>query len=250
MLGLVLLFNAAGCDAQLEQPSTDSTLVQASQPLLASVCGNGLVEEGETCDDADTDSGDGCSATCAIEPGYSCHDAPSRCSAGCGNGTLGEGEQCDDADTDPGDGCSATCTVEPGYVCAGTSATPLLSACTVTCGDGIKATSEACDDGNRTNGDGCSSTCTIETAQGYGCQNTGKSFFYSRLGKRDCTNTNLVTPNLPATAAQPALSTPDRYRIRYVAGAVSYSGGANWFPGIFGVNPTTRRARAPRGKRP
>ena len=233
MLGLVLLFNAVGCDAQLEQPSTDSTLVQASQPL-ASVCGNGLVEEGETCDDADTDSGDGCSATCAIEPGYSCHDAPSICSAGCGNGTLGEGEQCDDADTDSGDGCSATCTVEPGYVCAGTP----LSTCTVTCGDGIKATSEACDDGNRTNGDGCSSTCTIETAQGYGCQNTGKSFFYSRLGKRDCTNTNLTTPSLPATAAQPALSTPDRYRIRYVAGAVSYSGGANWFPGIFGVNPT------------
>ena len=234
MLGLVLLFNAVGCDAQLEQPSTDSTLVQSSQPL-ASVCGNGLVEEGEACDDSNTAAGDGCDATCAIEPGSSCHDAPSLCTAGCGDGTLGEGEQCEDGNSTAGDGCSATCTVEPGYVCAGTP----VSVCTVTCGDGVKAPSEACDDGNRTNGDGCSATCTIEAAQGYGCQNTGKSFFYSRLGKRDCTNVrDLVTPDLTALPALPALSTPDRYRIRYVAGAVSYSGTNNWFPGIFGVNPT------------
>ncbi|HEX8437265.1 DUF4215 domain-containing protein [Archangium sp.] len=242
LLGLVLLFNAAGCDAQLEPPSTPSTLEQASQPLvadvtpsLAPVCGDGLIEAGEACDDANAVSGDGCSGTCAIEPGFSCFDAPSICNTGCGDGTLGEGEQCDDGNSTGGDGCSAICTVEPSYVCIG--ATP--SVCTVSCGDGIKAPSEACDDGNKTNGDGCSSTCTIEAA--HGCQNTGKSVFYTRLGRRDCTlvsNRDLNTPDIPATAAQPALSTPDRYRIRYVAGAVSYSGTDNWFPGIFGVNPT------------
>ena len=240
MLGLVLLFNAAGCDAQLEPDSIDSTQVEASQPLaadttptLASVCGNGLVEAGEACDDNNTTGGDGCSATCTIEPGYSCHDAPSLCNPGCGDAALGEGEQCEDNNSTAGDGCSATCTVEPGYVCTGTP----LSTCTVTCGDGVKAASEACDDGNKTNGDGCSSTCTIEAA--HGCKNTGKSLFYSRLGRRDCTNvSNLNTPSLPATGALPVLSTPDRYRIRYVSGAVSYSGTNNWFPGIFGVNPT------------
>lgn len=36
--------------------------------LTAPVCGNGIVEGTETCDDGGTDGGDGCSATCALEP--------------------------------------------------------------------------------------------------------------------------------------------------------------------------------------
>jgi len=41
------------------------------------VCGNGLVDAGETCDDGDTTDGDGCSATCLVEPviGDKCTDA-------------------------------------------------------------------------------------------------------------------------------------------------------------------------------
>jgi cysteine-rich repeat protein len=35
------------------------------------VCGNGVVETGETCDDGNTVSGDGCSATCQVETGES-----------------------------------------------------------------------------------------------------------------------------------------------------------------------------------
>ena len=58
LLGLVLLFNAAGCGVEPEPPSTPPTLEQA----LASVCGNGLIEEGEGCDDSNTAAGDGCGA--------------------------------------------------------------------------------------------------------------------------------------------------------------------------------------------
>ena len=245
LLGLVLLFDAVGCDAQLEQPSSGPTQEQASQPLaadpsptLASVCGNGSVEVGEACDDKNTIAGDGCGATCTIEAGYSCYDTPghphSLCFAGCGEGTLGEGEQCDDGNSAGTDGCSATCTVEPGFVCAGFP----LSKCEADCGDGIKAASEECDDGNETHGDGCSEKCEIEAALGYGCQNTGKSVIYSRHGKSDCTDARMGTPNLSALAPLPELSTPDRYRIRYVAGAVSFSGLNNWYPGVFGVNYT------------
>jgi len=43
------------------------------------VCGNGVVEGSEVCDDGDTSSGDGCSATCTIELGWDCNGEPSVC---------------------------------------------------------------------------------------------------------------------------------------------------------------------------
>jgi cysteine-rich repeat protein len=43
------------------------------------VCGNGLVETGEACDDANTTADDGCSATCTIDTGYLCRGTPSAC---------------------------------------------------------------------------------------------------------------------------------------------------------------------------
>jgi len=38
-------------------------------PPAPAVCGNGVVENGEQCDDSNTNSGDGCSATCQVENG-------------------------------------------------------------------------------------------------------------------------------------------------------------------------------------
>lgn len=43
------------------------------------VCGNGLIEASEACDDSNTTADDGCSAGCAIEPGFECSGAPSMC---------------------------------------------------------------------------------------------------------------------------------------------------------------------------
>ncbi len=44
----------------------------------SNVCGDGTVQGGcgETCDDGNTDPGDGCSATCVLEPGLVCAPAP------------------------------------------------------------------------------------------------------------------------------------------------------------------------------
>ena len=42
-------------------------------------CGNGVREGAETCDDANTADGDGCSSTCSFEMGYACDGAPSNC---------------------------------------------------------------------------------------------------------------------------------------------------------------------------
>jgi large repetitive protein len=124
------------------------------------VCGNGIVEPGEQCDDGNTLSGDGCSSTCQVEAGYQCTGQPSVCTpipAVCGNGIVEPGEQCDDGNLVSGDGCSSTCQVEPGYQCVGQP-----SVCVTSCGDGIVAGAEQCDDGNLVSGDGCSSTCQVE----------------------------------------------------------------------------------------
>lgn len=60
-------------------PSGTGSLKYASRP--AGICGNGTIEAGETCDDSNTVSGDGCSSSCQSEPV-------------CGNGTCESGETC------------------------------------------------------------------------------------------------------------------------------------------------------------
>lgn len=126
-----------------------------------SVCGDGIWQRGETCDDGNTSSGDGCSATCFAEPGFVCYPGQAcrqpRCgdtyqdsywiasngepvptgSAGNGSGGAPGGtyysEACDDGNTVDGDGCSATCTIETGWVC--TPGTPCHE---MRCGDGYQ----------------------------------------------------------------------------------------------------------------
>lgn len=42
-------------------------------------CGNGVLDGADDCDDGNTTAGDGCSATCTVEPGYICSGSPSMC---------------------------------------------------------------------------------------------------------------------------------------------------------------------------
>ena len=97
-----------------------------------SVCGDGVLDEGEACDDGNTTDGDGCSSTCEFE-------------SVCGNGVIEGNEVCDDGNTLDGDNCSSTC--DAVYFC----------------GDGVLEGNEACDDGNTMDGDGCSSACELES---------------------------------------------------------------------------------------
>jgi len=136
-------------------------------------CGNGVLDtnNGEQCDDGNTNSGDGCNKLCQLEANYLCKDPGQPCTnlAVCGNGYLTSNETCDDGNTVSGDGCSADCmTVEEGYQCRvpGKRCTPL-------CGDGKLFGGEKCDDGNSVSGDGCSSTCQIEP--GADCPTPGQA---------------------------------------------------------------------------
>jgi len=45
----------------------------------SAVCGNGIVESPEQCDDGGTSSGDGCDASCQVETDWTCSGEPSTC---------------------------------------------------------------------------------------------------------------------------------------------------------------------------
>jgi cysteine-rich repeat protein len=66
------------------------------------VCGDGVTDAPEECDDAGESAS--CDADCTL--------------AECGDGTLNTtaGEECDDGNTTPGDGCDASCLIEVGPV--------------------------------------------------------------------------------------------------------------------------------------
>lgn len=94
------------------------------------LCGNGVLDSGEKCDDGNRDDNDGCTNACRL--------------ATCGDGITETGvEQCDDGNNDDTDGCTPQCTL-------------------TYCGDGVvRKGVEECDDGamNGTPGDVCESDC-------------------------------------------------------------------------------------------
>jgi cysteine-rich repeat protein len=132
---------------------------------------DGIVEDGEQCDDGNADATDGCTNTCntarcgdgvlrgdlmpgnagyeACEPGESDPTCTLRCSFDtCGDGVVDPAEACDDADDDDADGCLVGCKSS-------------------TCGDGVVRRDlapgepgfESCDDANTDDTDGCTTAC-------------------------------------------------------------------------------------------
>jgi len=99
------------------------------------VCGNGVTEGNEACDqgaDNSASTPNACRPDCTLPR--------------CGDDVEDDGEACDDGNTLGGDGCSRDCSSNE------------------QCGNGIQdlAQGEACDDGNLRSNDGCSSTCQPE----------------------------------------------------------------------------------------
>lgn len=117
---------------------------------VAPGCGNGMLDTGESCDDGNTQAGDGCDETCRLELGEEC-DEPADCASGSCDGVDGTCECNQENDCDEGEVCnqmpSPNECVEPG------------------CGDGQLDQSEACDDGNTVAGDGCNAECLIEVGE-------------------------------------------------------------------------------------
>jgi len=119
--------DATGDDDDATGDDSVDTGTPTSTTGVPTACGDGVVDPGEECDDANSTSTDAC---------IDCRNAV------CGDAFVHAGvEECDDANADDTDGCVADCKL-------------------ATCGDGfVQAGVEACDDANEDNADGCLDTC-------------------------------------------------------------------------------------------
>jgi cysteine-rich repeat protein len=201
------------------------------------VCGNGVIQSGEQCDDGNIAAADGCSDTCTTEAGFTCTGEPSVCSTiVCGNGIVQPGESCDDGNASNTDACTNSCAnaacgdtfVQTGVEQCDDGNQSNTDSCTnvcedAACGDGFMQGTEECDDGNQIDTDSCTNTCqapvcgdgSIEgaevcddgnTATGDGCSDfcSVENGFACTGAPSSCTVVQdpgliIVAQNLPAT---------------------------------------------------
>jgi cysteine-rich repeat protein len=123
---------------------------ECTNACTTATCGDSIVQAGvETCDDGNVLDNDGCSSLCAIEE--------------CGDGIVQEGEECDDGDPSNGNECTTFC----------------LNAF---CGDGfLWIGTEQCDDGNMEDTDACVS----------GCLNAFCGDGFTEIGVEECDDANM-----------------------------------------------------------
>jgi cysteine-rich repeat protein len=163
-----------GCPCDRNDTCDEGLRCTAGECIAGSTCGNGIVEEGEECDDGNDIDDDGCTNACTLPT--------------CGDGIVQDGEECDDGNDIDDDECTNACTlptcgdgiVQDGEECDDGNDIDddeCTNACTLpTCGDGIVQAGEECDDGNDDDNDGCLSTCVVATC--------GDGFVYT--GVEDC----------------------------------------------------------------
>ncbi len=177
-------FCFAGCDDETN-----------GAPVVMGACGNGVIEQGEVCDDGNALGGDGCAADCSVvESGFACPGIGGACrpivepnngenngennnnqeqTSLCGNGQIDEGEVCDDGNTTSDDGCSSDCkAAEDGFDCSQVEGKTVCHKKSV-CGDGEITDAEVCDDRNTDDGDGCAADCTA-IEENYTCPVPGE----------------------------------------------------------------------------
>lgn len=119
----------ASATTTIQQTTTTRRTTTTTVP----VCGNGIPQTGEQCDDGNSNNNDGCKNNCRWNV--------------CGDGVRYNGvEACDDGNRANCDGCRGDCSRRDKV-----------------CGDGITECGEVCDDGNTDNCrpyPGCNSRCT------------------------------------------------------------------------------------------
>lgn len=143
--------------AETTTSSSDSSSAADVTTGPVSICGDGMVDADEACDDGNRHDGDACTNDCIV--------------AICGDGIKADDEGCDDGNMDDTDLCSSACeiavcgdgVVQTGEMCDAAGVSPDCDAdCTlVVCGDHVLnlLAGERCDDGRNDPGDACSPSC-------------------------------------------------------------------------------------------
>lgn len=122
---------------------------------VVDLCGNDLVNIGETCDDGNQVSNDGCSNECLIEIGWDCNSSvPSVCTPVCGDTLVRGTETCDD-----GNEVTEACSVYAGDCQVCNNVCQTVTVVGPFCGDAVTNGTEECDDGNMNGGDICKNSC-------------------------------------------------------------------------------------------
>jgi cysteine-rich repeat protein len=197
--------DCASMTLELSAPGTGVGVVLTK--VSSSLCGDGVLDAGEECDDGNFSNLDLCSDSCEVRL--------------CGNGTVDPGEECDDGNFVDGDLCTTECTdaecgneiVEPGEACDDGNLIDgdgCSSSCAVnTCGNSVLEPGEQCDDGNVANGDGCSSLCQV-TACGNGTLDPGEQCDDGNtVGGDGCTDSCLIEcPSLQGTWSSVCFGNP------------------------------------------
>lgn len=173
--------NGGTCgDGTCDTPHEDNANCPADCPPGA-VCGNGTLEGTEECDDGNTNSGDGCSATCTVETAATfCGDGVKQrpnddgdneeCDAGANNGNICTPDYDDDCTY-----CSNACeeiAVEGAY--CGDGNCDSLNEDENSCPDDCGAPEEICynnvdDDGDGEIDEGCCTKCVKSGGDYCGC---------------------------------------------------------------------------------
>ena len=213
--------------------TAEVTTTLESTTTAPAVCGDGVVEGDEACDDGNDDDGDACLSTCVLATcgdGF-VHDGDEQCDDGndatddaciacvlaiCGDGEVHVGvEECDDGNTIDDDGCSNACVlhvcgdgvIDAGEECddGGESATCDVDCTVAECGDGTlnPSSGEACDDDNAEDDDACVGSCQI-AACGDGFVHVGVEACDDgdQVGGDGCENDCTLTPKYTAVGPQ------------------------------------------------
>src|SRR5690606_23257914 len=114
----------ASGDGDGDMCEEDDGSCEVEPPPPEPACGDGRINvSGETCDDGNGYSGDGCTANCTLEADYVCPTPGEKCvsTVECGDAKVTGNETCDDGNKKSGDGCTKECQVEAGcaWVVAG-----------------------------------------------------------------------------------------------------------------------------------
>lgn len=165
-------------------------------------CGDGQVDDGEECDDANRLDDDGCSSTCQLECGDGVVSGDELCDTGIAAGAEGAcPTSCDDgiactSDTLSGSACAAECvhgditaTADDDGCCPDGANASTDNDCAGSCGDGFVTGTEICDTAIA---EGTVGACPTTCDDGVDC--TDDELQNAGTCEAVCVNTAITTP--------------------------------------------------------